>query len=240
MTQTPKDRLFKTWEVTCLVSLVGAICAALSSLAIKTDLGNAKEIFTQQAYTFEREVTHRFASADAVLTTLVELHHASDEVAVYEFSGLSRELLKAYPHIRTIAKLSAVRRNERAALEESMRLNGFPQFRLTERSPEGDVVEAPERDAAMAVMTLEPFNPEFAQLVGFDALSDSTLAPAIRRAIDTGRVIASDVIEIPHVGRGFFAFKADLPRIRFTEFRQCPPRTGQWSGGFVPGLGPLL
>ena len=151
---------------------------------------------------------HRFASADAVLTTLVELHHASDEVAVYEFSGLSRELLKAYPHIRTIAKLSAVRRSERAALEESMRLNGFPQFRLTERSPEGDVVEAPERDAAMAVMTLEPFNPEFAQLVGFDALSDPTLAPAIRRAIDTGRVIASDVIEIPHVGRGFFAFKA--------------------------------
>ncbi|TQV76297.1 ATP-binding protein [Denitrobaculum tricleocarpae] len=208
MPQSLNDRLFKTWEVSCLVLLVGAICAALSSLAIKTDLGDAKEIFTQQAYTFEREVAHRFASADAVLTTLVELHHASDDLADHEFAALSRELLRAYPHIQTIAKLSLLRREDRQSLEESMRAGGFPQFQLTERTPEGEIVGALERDIAMPILSLEPFTPEFAQLVGFDAISDAALAPAIGRAIDSGRVMSSEVVEIPHVGRGFFAFKA--------------------------------
>ena len=208
MPPTPNDRLFKTWEVSGLVLLVGTICAGLSSLAIKTDLGDAKAIFTQQAYTFEREVAHRFASADAVLTTLVELHHASDEVEAYEFATLSRELLKAYPHIRTIAKLSALREGDRAELEESMRLGGFPQFQLSERDQDGKVVRAPDRKSAMPIISLEPFNPEFAHLVGFDAFSDPTMESAIRRAIDTGSVIGSDVLDIPHVGRGFFAFKA--------------------------------
>ncbi len=208
MPQSLNDRLFKTWEVSCLVLLVGATCAALSSLAIKTDLGDAKEIFTQQAYTFEREVAHRFASADAVLTTLVELHHASDDLAEHEFAALSRELLRAYPHIQTIAKLSLLRRDDRQSLEETMRAGGFPQFQLTERTAEGEIVGASERDTAMPILSLEPFTPEFAQLVGFDAMSDAALAPAIRRAIDSGRVMSSEVVEIPHVGRGFFAFKA--------------------------------
>lgn len=208
MTQNPNDRLFKTWEVSCLVLLVGAICAALSSLAIKTDLGNAKEIFTQQAYNFEREVAHRFASADAVLTTLVELHHASDNVEDHEFAALSRELLKAYPHIQTISKLSMLRLDDRQSLEENMRASGFPQFQLTERTKDGEIVGAQERAAAMPILSLEPFTPEFARLVGFDALSDPALAPAILRAIDSGRVMSSEVVEIPHVGRGFFAFKA--------------------------------
>ena len=208
MPPTHNARLFKTWEVSALVLLVGAICAGLSSLAIKTDLVDAKEIFTQQAYTFEREVAHRFASADAVLTTLVELHHASDEVEAYEFATLSRELLEAYPHIRTIAKLTALRRSDRADLEESMRASGFPQFQLTERNAAGEMVRAQDRDLSMPVTSLEPFNPEFAQLVGFDAVSDPAMADAIRRAVDSGAVIASDVLEIPHVGRGFFAFKA--------------------------------
>lgn len=208
MTQNPNDRLFRTWEVSCLVLLVSAICAALSSLAIKTDLGNAKEIFTQQAYNFEREVTHRFASADAVLTTLVELHHASDNVQEHEFAALSRELLKAYPHIQTIAKLSMLRQDDRQSLKDSMRTSGFPQFQLTERIQSGEIVEAQERQSAMPILSLEPFTPEFARLVGFDALSDPALAPAILRAIDSGRVMSSEVVDIPHVGRGFFAFKA--------------------------------
>lgn len=208
MLRSPKGRLFQTWEISCLVLLVGAVCGVLSSLAIKTDLGDAKEIFTQRAYTFEREVAHRFASADAVLTTLVELHHASDDVAGHEFAALSRELLKAYPHIQTIAKLSLLRQGERQSLEESMRASGFPQFQLTERTPEGAIVGARDRDRAMPILSLEPFTPEFAQLVGLDALSEPALAPAIERAIDSAHVIASEVIEIPHVGRGFFAFKA--------------------------------
>lgn len=208
MLRSPKDRLFQTWEISCLVLLVGAICAALSSLAIKTDLGDAKEIFTQRAYTFEREVAHRFASADAVLTTLVELHHASDDVEEHEFAALSRELLKAYPHIQTIANLSLLGQSERQSLEDNMRASGFPQFRLTERTPEGGIVGARERDRAMPILSLEPFTPEFAQLVGLDVLSEPALAPAIERAIDSAQVIGSEVVEIPHVGRGFFAFKA--------------------------------
>ncbi len=208
MSQTPKTALFKGWEVVGLLLLVATACASLAWFAVWTDLRNAEEAFRQRAYAFEREVAHRMASAEAVLTSLVGLHHASDDMRNHEFEALSRELLRAYPHIRTIAQLSVIRKEELKAFEQDMRASGFVQFKVTKRGPNGTTAPADSSETVVPIVSLEPFDPEFANMVGFDILSDPPLEAALQQAVDSGLVVSSDVIKIPYVGSGYFAFKA--------------------------------
>ena len=208
MKRNPKRRLFKTWEILGLVLLTCIASASLAALAIWIDLGVAERAFRQRVEGVQRDLAHRFGSTEAVLTSLVGLHHASDDLRSYEFAALSRELLDAYPYIRTIAKVIVIPSQERAAFEQSMREGGFPQFQVTERGPDGARTRAGDRPVTMPIRLLEPFDPEFAQLIGFDVLSHPSLIEAVEAAVASGSVVSSDPLQIPNVGQGILVFKA--------------------------------
>ena len=208
MTQIPETRLFKNIEVFGLIVLVGAACVGLGGLAAWTDLKSSEDNFRQKAYAFERDVTHRLASTNAVLTSLAGLHHASDDLRSHEFKALSRELLTAYPYIRSIAQLQVLNAEEREGLEDYMRAKGFAQFAVTERAPDGSIVPAGPHREVIPLTSIEPFDPEFSHLLGYDVTSDPALSEAVRRAIDSGEVVAADAMELPHIGIGYFVFKA--------------------------------
>lgn len=229
MNRAKKDRLFKVQEILGLVFLALVACIALAGLAVWIDLGTAERAFRQKADSVQRDLAHRFGSAEAVLTSLVGLHHASDDLRDYEFSAQVRELLAAYPHIRTIAKTAVLASEDREAFEKAMRLNGFLQFQVTERTLTRNLKRAADRPVTMPVMLLEPLGPEFAHLVGLDVLSDGALATAVRVAISSGAVAASEPIDVPHVGRGIFVFKA-------VYLGHSAPHTAEERLGQVRGL----
>ena len=208
MKRSPKRRLFKAWEILGLVLLTCIASASLVALAVWFDLDLAERAFRQRVEGVQRDLAHRFGSTEAVLTSLVGLHHASDDLRSYEFAALSRELLDAYPYIRIIAKVIVIPSQERAGFEQSMREGGFPQFQITERGPDGVLARAGERPVTMPIGLLEPFDPEFAQLIGFDVLAHPSLTKAVETAIASGSVAASDPLEIPNAGRGMLVFKA--------------------------------
>ena len=62
------------------------------SLAVWMDVASAEKTFKERAVSIQRDFAHRFGSTEAVLTALVGLHHASDNLKAYESSALSREL----------------------------------------------------------------------------------------------------------------------------------------------------
>jgi CHASE1-domain containing sensor protein len=200
--------LFRAWEILGLVLLSCIASASLVALAIWIDLGLAERAFTQRVEGVQRDLAHRFGSTEAVLTSLVGLHHASDDLRSYEFAALSRELLDAYPYIRTIAKIIVIPSQERAGFEQDMREGGFPQFQVTERGPDGVLGRAGDRPVTMPIRLLEPFDPEFAQLIGFDVLSHPSLTEAVETAVASGSVVSSDPLQIPNVGQGILVFKA--------------------------------
>ena len=208
MKRNPKRRLFKAWEILGLVLLTCIASASLAALAIWIDLGLAERAFRQRVESVQRDLAHRFGSTEAVLTSLVGLHHASDDFRSYEFAALSRELLDAYPYIGIIAKILVIPSQERTGFEQSMRDGGFPQFQVTERGPDGALTRAGDRPVTMPIQLLEPFNPEFAQLIGFDVSSHPSLTQAVETAVASGSVVSSDLLEIPNVGQGMFVFKA--------------------------------
>ena len=183
-------------------------CVGVGGLAAWTDLVSAEKAFEREVDSVQHELARRFGSAEAVSTALVGLHQASDDFNKYEFEALSRELVAAYPYIRTIAEIATVPRAEREDFEATMRESGFLDFQVTEGRLAGEHAPATDRNMTMPIYLFEPLDPEFARLVGFDVRSDPALSPAVRAAISTGRVVASEIVPIADGLTGFFAFKA--------------------------------
>ncbi len=229
MDRSRKARLLKTWEKIGLGLAFGAASIALGLLGVRIDYHNAERAFQQRAEFVQSEIAQRIGSTDAVLTSLVGLHHASDDLRSYEFVALSRELLASYRYIQSIAQSSLVPAAGRDEFERSMRANGFPQFAITELDAAGILFPARRRDHHLPVQFIEPLDPEFAQLLGFDLSSHPALAAAINRAIDTGTVSASPPIDFIHGGRGYLAFKA-------AYLGNTPPRNAQDRRAQASGL----
>ncbi len=206
--RSKRNSLFRVREVLSLTLLALFACLSMGGLAVWVDLTSAEKAFNQRVDGIQRDLAHRFGSTEAALTSLVGLHHASDDLKSYEFAALSRELLAAYPFIRTIAKTLILPAKERPAFEGDMRANGFVHFRVTERDEKGQLSAAGNRDATMPVLLFEPLEPEFARFVGFDVTSDPVLARAVVKAVESGNVAAAEPIELKGIGRGIFVFKA--------------------------------
>lgn len=184
------------------------VFGAIGGTAAWMDIADAREEFGLEVDGIKNDLSQRFGSAEAVLTSLVGLQQASDDFNKHQFGALSRELLTAYPYIRAIAEIGVVPREQRRVFEEEMQDEGFLNFTVKEGVLNGVHTVAGNRSVTKPIRLFEPFDPEFAGLIGFDIESDPTLAAAISRAVATGDVIASDSIPLSGMPTGFFAFKA--------------------------------
>ena len=205
----PTDgRLFKPLELLIYALSSLFICGAIGVTAAWMDIDAAKTEFSREVDTRQNDLARRFGSTEAVLTSLVGLQQASDVFNKHQFGALSRELLTAYPFIRAISEIGVIPRDQRAEFEDAMEDEGFLNFSVKEGSIGGIQSPAADRAITKPIRLFEPFDPEFAGLIGFDVQSDPMLANAVQRAISSGEVIASDIVSLPGNPTGFFAFKA--------------------------------
>jgi PAS domain S-box-containing protein len=201
-------KLFKPWELLLFGFISLSACGGLGGFAAWMDIADAEKEFGREVDAIQHDLAQRFGSAEAVLTSLAGLQQASDVFNKHQFGALSRELLTAYPFIRTISEIAAMPRDQRENFEESMRDDGYLNFNVTEGRMGGARGPAADRNVTMPIRIFEPFDPEIAGLIGFDVQSDPALSNAVNRAILDGQVVASDTVPIGNVSNGFFAFKA--------------------------------
>jgi len=207
-TERGLGKLFKPWELLLFGFISLFACSGLGGFAAWMDLADAEKEFGREVDAVQHDLAQRFGSAEAVLTSLAGLQQASDVYNKHQFGALSRELLGAYPFIRTISEIAAMPRDQRKKFEESMRDDGFLNFNVTEGRMGGKRSPAADRKVTMPIRIFEPFDPEIAGLIGFDVRSDPALSSAVNRAILDGQVIASDAVPMGNLSSGFFAFKA--------------------------------
>ena len=207
-TERGLGKLFKPWELLLFGFISLFACSGLGGFAAWMDLADAEKEFGREVDAVQHDLAQRFGSAEAVLTSLAGLQQASDVYNKHQFGALSRELLGAYPFIRTISEIAAMPRDQRKKFEESMRDDGFLNFNVTEGRMGGKRSPAADRKVTMPIRIFEPFDPEIAGLIGFDVRSDPALSSAVNRAILDGEVIASDAVPMGNLSSGFFAFKA--------------------------------
>ena len=194
------------------------------------DIDSAEKEFSREVATLQNDLAQRFSSAEAVLTSLVGLQQASDDFNKHQFGALSRELLTAYPFIRAISEIGVIPRDQRPEFEEAMQDEGFLNFTVNEGAINGSLSPAADRAFTKPIRLFEPFDPEFAGLIGFDVGSDPILANAVKRAVTTGEVIASDIIPLPGMPTGFFRIQSLLSRSCRSDDGRSTPGTTQRTG----------
>jgi len=101
------------------------------------------------------------------------------------------QILERQPSIRSFAWIPLVAHRERADTEAATQREGFPEYRFTERYPDGRLGLAGQRAEYAPVVYLEPLALRKAAL-GLDVLSDPLRRAVVEKARDVGRAVATE------------------------------------------------
>ncbi len=185
-----------------------ALCIFSGLITLKIGISHTEEDFQAKAELVYEEITRRYSTLEAVLTSLAGFHQASDHVSEVQFSTFAQELLSAYPYIRSAVSLHKLEHAGRADFEEEMRDRGYFQFSVTESTPDGRLIKAAQRPEYLIIDIIEPLLPQMGSLLGYNVLSDPDLADAVTSATRTGSGVASSVTNLLNREGGIMVFKA--------------------------------
>lgn len=154
------------------------------------------------ALQFEKQATSLAGALDKTLSVNIEVvqslerfYAASVHIDRSRFRIFVSRQLATHSGLLAVAWVPRVLNIERAKFEFDTRLEGFPDFQITERNAEGQLVRAAERPEYIPVQFIEPFEKNV-KAFGFDMASNSARREGLDLARDTGNPIASARIRL--------------------------------------------
>ena len=142
------------------------------------------------------------------LQGILSLYNASEFVTPEEFETYAIPILKNNTYIQSLNWLPRISHSQRAFYEEKMASDGFPDFHLTEESPNGFLIAAKTREEYFPVHYVEPLKRNDA-LFGFDLASIPSINQTIRESRDTAKIMATERFTLLEKNRnhaGIFVF----------------------------------
>ncbi len=122
------------------------------------------------------------------------MHDTSGHVTPAEFHHFVQIALQRFPMIQALEWIPFIKADQRAAFVETQHLS-HPEFDIRERTANGRMLHAAERDSFYPVTYLEPFagnEPAW----GFDLASNHERKETINRAKQTGSIVASSAVKL--------------------------------------------
>ncbi len=172
----------------------------------------------RQVRAFERIAIEEFGHLENSLEEAVVdkvhsirgLYAASGFVTRSEFKVFVSNLDKHGTTIQAFEWIPRVPESSRAAYEKAAQADGHPGFRFTERERQGRMIPAGSRAEYFPVYYVQPLQGNEAAF-GFDLGSNSTRLKALRKARDTGGLVATERITLVQEDRDQFGFLVFLP-----------------------------
>jgi PAS domain S-box-containing protein len=155
----------------------------------------ARERFESAAGAIEQRIVERMRTYEQGLLGARALFGASVSVeraewrAFIDGMGVDRN----YPGVQGIGYASLIPSSERAALEQSVRADGYPAFRIW---------PAESGARSLPVIYLEPFNQLNQRAFGYDLLAEPTRRAAVERAVVSGLPALTDRVTLLQDERG--------------------------------------
>ena len=178
------------WWRPSLPIVVAFLGVALTIMLVLASWKNALRehelVFNAQFEAVREQVLVRVKANDEMITNLATFINSVTHVDADQFRLFSEELLRRHPYLLSTSYLPRVEKNERLNFELSRIEAGFPGFVVTDRSDK-DYHVAPLRAQYFPLLFIEPFEPTTVVMIGFDVLSESSLAQAAQTAIDTAQ-----------------------------------------------------
>ena len=201
-----------------LVGLVGLGATIALFLFLRSSEQQAAESQFRQDAT-ERILTVRsnIGASMQPVSFLASFYTASPEVSRSQFRTFTAESIEDEPNgaertaggvIQALEWIPRITLEERLAHEASAAADGFVGYEIRERSVDGDLVRAADREEYYPVSFVEPLEGNEAAL-GFDLASNPSRLAALERARDSGELTLTERIKlVQETGEqaGFLAF----------------------------------
>ena len=179
-----------------IIIVIGVILATIAFAFFLADAEHqATDKFDDAADTAGLAITSAIASHVEAVRSIQDLYLASTFVTRDEFKLFTIRSTGLNPGIQALEWIPRVTRADRAHSEALAQDDGFPNFTITQRNSEGQLVSADERDEYFPVYYLEPLEGNEAAL-GFDLGSNPTRLAALEKARDTGKIVVSGRITL--------------------------------------------
>lgn len=153
-------------------------------------------------YRFARDVSEETVfiknsiESDLLITgVLKSFFYASSFVSREEFRIFTRDFLKHQKSLHAISWIPRVPENGTASLIEAARADGLAEFRISQRSAQGEMIADLDRDEYFPVYFIEPASGNEAA-VGFNLASNERRLSALNKARDSGEKVATASITL--------------------------------------------
>ncbi|MFA5271698.1 MAG: CHASE domain-containing protein, partial [Candidatus Omnitrophota bacterium] len=182
---------------------------ALSRTAYQWENNNIETAFDLQANDRVQVVIDSLNDHVDLLSSMVDFYEASEKVTRKEFYDFTKRIFILHPDILSLSWIPRVLHSERPAFEETVHLEGYQDFQITDLKDE-NLVKSAYREEYFPVYYAEPFD-ENKVTIGFDLYSDLIRRKAIDQARDTGIPSATGKIRLLREANGGFSCRIFMP-----------------------------
>ena len=176
-----------------------ACALALAALIFKIVYDHQVEIwkkdFVHQSQKTVINLKSEMKSNERILLDILSFYEASPNVSRKAFKSYVSPILKRNSFIQALEWVPRVSAGDRRKTEERAHRDGFANFRFTEMSKGGTLVDAGVRPEYYPVYFTEPFVGNEAAL-GFDLASESQRLKAIKGSRVSGELLATSKIQL--------------------------------------------
>ncbi|WP_293112238.1 CHASE domain-containing protein [Moorena sp. SIO4G3] len=131
------------------------------------------------------------------LESIVGVYAASEKVTRQEFRTFVKPYLSNHSDIQALEWIPWVPHEQRSAYEQAAKQEGFPNFKITENNPQGELIKAKPREEYFPVYFVEPYH-DNETMLGFDLASNSLSLEALELSRDSGKAIATAPMTLMH------------------------------------------
>ncbi len=173
------------------IACLGAALTLLGAVALsRWERAQSELRFDQHGTQLAVAIQRRIDEAVEIVRSIRSLYEASPRVTRQQFRAFVGRSLARDRGIQALEWIPRVPAAERDAYEEAARRDGHPQFEITERERQAQMVRASRRSEYFPVYFVEPFKGNEIAL-GFDLASDPVRLAALEQACDTGAAVAT-------------------------------------------------
>lgn len=156
--------------------------------------------------------THYFSQGveryKSILKSMVYYYNASEHISREEFNEFVRDIIRTEKAFRALEWLPRVSESDRESFVRDVRNQGFPNFEITQKDAEGNVVRRSRSSEYFPILYVEPYANNEAAL-GFDPSSEPIRLQALKLSWDSGKIHSTEplrLVQEPHDGLGFLVF----------------------------------
>ncbi len=164
--------------------------------------------FEAAASSYVTAIQNEIGRHQEAVNAIASFHRLSDATSRAAFSAFVSAILLAHDDTQAFEWAPRVLHAERLEYELKARQVGYSDFRFTERTVDGELVSALQRDEYFPVYYVEPYEGN-EEALGFDLASDSVRRKALEQARDSGEIVVSRRIRLVQNGEqyGYLMFK---------------------------------